>query len=164
MYSQHSLRTLIYDELKDQVVDQLSTPNIIFLDRRDSPGVPSRVVNRHEISTLVKSAGGITVIPNSLSIPQKIRLFNSPKVIIGEGSGTINALMFGGYQTNFIGLQESESLSNKYFLEGGWPYTHLIAHKSRFLTGQVTQRSFNSPIQSASYSCSHLSHILNSML
>ena len=90
--------------------------------------------------------------------------FNSPKVIIGEGSGTINALMFGGSPTNFIGLQESESLSNKYFLEGGWPYTHLIAHKSRFLTGQVTQRSFNSPIQPASYSCSHLSHILNSML
>ena len=50
MYSQHSLRTLIYDELKDQV-DQSSTPILSSLER--FTGVPSRVVNRHEISTLL---------------------------------------------------------------------------------------------------------------
>jgi hypothetical protein len=120
----------------------------------------SRIKNTKEIEDLVESFGGVSIDATALTIKQKYDFFRSCGIIIGDGSSSMNAVLFMRDHAHFIGLTDPLILGNDDFLIGGWPYLHMIAHQSSFVIGQDHQPLAGSPLASASYPASVISQLI----
>lgn len=97
-----------------------------------------RIRNLHELEMLVRTYGGLSVDPTSLTLQQRVELFRQASLIIGDGSSSMNTILYASDKCHYVSLSDPESIMNNHYLEGGWPYTHLIASRSTFIVGQDT--------------------------
>jgi len=97
--------------------------------------VNNRVENEDEVRDEMVKVGGLCIEMDSLTIAEKREILSSCEVLIGEGSGTMNALMFMNEKAKFIGLADRASVENENYLDGGWPHYNLISRQLRYIVG-----------------------------
>ena len=122
-----------------------------------------RIRNQLELEKLVKSYSGICIDPSPLSLKEKLELFEEASLIIGDGSSSMNTILFASDKCKYIGLSATESITNNHYLEGGWPYTHLIASRSTFIVGEDTTPLPGSTLGSSIYPPQLIENTLKSL-
>jgi len=144
---------------------QLRLPNIterispIYLSRSDIRS--ARIRNSTEIESLVSHYGGTTLDPTKLTFSRKINLLGQASVIICEGSGSLNAILFGNPSGNVIHLTDPLTLQNPLFLDGGFPYLHAISHLTDFVVGKNPLPLQGSPLSSCEFDVSEICNLLD---
>ena len=110
-----------------------STPSgypVIYLKRSSSEA--KRVLNCTQISAYIEQIGGLSLEAASLSFQQKATIFGSAKIIVAEGSGVANALLFGRNYILIV-LASPEMYTDSSFLLGGWLYSALAGGSLRIV-------------------------------
>jgi len=122
---------------------------IVFLTRNDSRS--PRIKNRRQIEEYVLNRGGSLVDASLLNAVEKKARLASAKYIICEGSGSLNAVLFGQDNAKIIFLADVNILTDKLFLDGGFPYLHSVASRLRFVRGCDCEPLIGSPLSSCSF-------------
>lgn len=135
---------------------------VLYLTRLDDRS--ARVRNYDEIKGIVSRYNGLTVDPATLTYQEKSRICRSARVIICEGSGSMNAVFFSSEQCIVIMLADPHILINPLFLDGGFSYLHLICHRLVFVVGESPQALPGSPLASCHYSIEQISQHINQIM
>jgi hypothetical protein len=132
----------------------------VMLTRHDNRR--NRVRNIDQIEKLIESYGGLVVDPSKLSIEQRFRMIQRCSLCISEGSGTTNALVFGGDSCGTINLCEPNVFSRRDLLVGGWPYLIHRSNSTQFIRGTSRLELDGSPLGSAYYPLDWIEQLLTS--
>jgi hypothetical protein len=122
---------------------------LIFMARLNHHS--SRIRNQSEITQLIESLGGLTVDPSSLTFLEKYFYFSRARVVIGDGSASMNMILLAPEYCRFIALVDPIALLNDSFLDGGFPYSDLIASRTHPVCGKKPQLLKGSPLASCHY-------------
>ena len=162
MQSQLTLRSWLHQNIAISPESNVLPKIPILIERTGHK--QKRIRNLNELQLLVRAYGGLSVDPTSLSLQQRLELFRQASLIIGDGSSSMNFILFASNDCHYIGLCDPESIINNHYLEGGWPYTHLIASRSTFIVGKDTSQLPGSTLGSSIYSTSLIENTLQSFL
>jgi hypothetical protein len=135
---------------------------LIFMARLNHHS--SRIRNQSEIAQLIESLGGLTVDPSSLTFCEKHFYFSRARVMIGDGSATMNMILFAPEYCRFVALYDPTALLNDNFLDGGFPYVDLIASRSNPVFGKKPQFLEGSPLASCHYDLQEIRDMIMSMI
>ena len=102
--------------------------------------------------------------PSLLSIKDKIEIIGQSKVIICEGSGAMNSVLFGADDSLTIWLADPDLCLNENFLYGSWPYQNIMAHRTSFIVGEHVSHLPGSPLAACRFSIDRLKHLLSNKL
>jgi len=119
-----------------------------------------RIRNSSDIEALVEGLGGLCVDPSTLSFDQKLKTFQGSKILIGDGSSTINAALFMRGDSHLISLTDPLALANDDFFLGGFPYLDSISQQTSFVIGTHAKPLEGSPLSSAIYPLSVISKLI----
>jgi len=158
-HSQHILRHWfagIYTSASGSL-DLCDCP-VIYMTRSGPSSM--RIRNTRDIEALVEGVGGVCVDPSTLSFEQKLKTFQSSKILIGDGSATINAALFMHGDSHLIALTDPLSLANDDFLLGGFPYLDSISERTSFVIGTNAKPLDGSPLSSAIYPLSVIRRLI----
>ena len=153
-----AIRDFIRDKWNAPSADNSVKRIPIFLWRNDERS--ARIRNAQEIQEMVMRLGGFTVDPSKLNAHQKLQLFNLPGIFIGESSGTTNVSIFANPNARLIALGDPLAWKNLSFIQGGWPYFHLMSSRLDIVIGQQTKKLKNSPIASNIFDCQTIEKII----
>ena len=157
IYLKNWLRKNYIDAYKD--LPFLESVPILMISNNDAKF--NCITNHQELCTFVDKKGGTIIDASKLSIREKIRIIGCAKNIICQGSGTLNAVLFGTEKSNTVILSNPSNLDNPFMLEGGFPYGHLMRHRSTTCVGTEALSIHGSPIGAANYSVERINSYLS---
>jgi Glycosyltransferase 61 len=134
----------------------------IYLTRNDARS--ARIRNSNEIKNLINKYNGIVVDPVNLTIRERVELFNRSAIFIAEGSGTMNAFIFGGKNSHLIALGDELASYNHSFLRGGAEYSYTFGSDLTVLMGTEPQLLPGSPLSSNLYNLELMDTIIKNKL
>ena len=161
LHSQWALRKWIEKRFK-QDSEINSEHKIIYLKREGERS--KRIKNSRQIELVVKKYGGISIDISKYNFSEKISLLSKAKVIIGDGSSSLNAVLFMPTESQFIALVEPLTLSDPKFIDGGWGYNTIIANKLKYVIGTDPSYLQGSPLCSAKYSADEIEGHIKTIL
>ena len=135
---------------------------MIFMARHSHNS--SRVLNQSEISEFIKTQGGSVVDPSLLTFREKYSYFSRARAMIGDGSASMNMILFAPTDCQFVGLYDPLVLSNDNFLDGGFPYTDMIASRTIPVFGRNPQLLQGSPLASCHYNLHEINEIISTLI
>ena len=124
--------------------DSFNFISILYLKRSSTEA--RRVSNSEEIEDFVRNCGGISIDISALSYKQKIDILSKAKIIIVEGSGVSNALIFCDNETQVIILSAEETRKDISFALGGWLYSSALGDRLTIVPSLGEKISNDSPI------------------
>jgi len=129
---------------------------LVYLTRSDERKI--RVRNEDEIVMFVKRIGGLVIEPSKMTFSDKISALASAETIICEGSGSLNPILFGSDRCEIVLLTDPWTLNDPFFLEGGFPYLHLVVHRLEHIVGHSPCKLLGSPLASCHYRIEDISN------
>lgn len=161
LLTQHYLREWLMQEFAHEYHQaQLLEPTpVVFLGRSDYK--QARIRNYKDIEAYVQHCGGKTIDPSTLTIADKILNVGSAEQIICEGSGSMNSVLFASDQSQTIVLDDPCASSTSLMLEGGFPYLHSIAHRTRTCIGRNSTPISGSPLGSCTFPLEEIASFLS---
>ena len=132
------------------ITNDTSSIPILYMKRADND--VQRVVNNKEIEDIVSIYGGISIDISSLTYADKMKTISNSKVLIVEGSGVTNALLFSKKNCHIIILSAEETRREITFSIGGWLYSAMLGNRITIIKS-IGKKIFNgSPIGGYKYS------------
>jgi hypothetical protein len=123
---------------------------VLFLRRDDLLG-QKRIRNHAEISEMVAENGGISVDATRLGLREKRDLICRAKVVIGDGSASVNATLFLNEDSTYVGLTDASTINNIDFIMGGFPYALSICDRMISVVGKDPEIIHGSALKSCYY-------------
>lgn len=124
-----------------QMLGETKFADRIYLSRRNLKNQFRKLINRDEVSDLIKSYGFIEVFPEDYSLIEQLEMYSKAKIMIGEFGSALHNSLFAGKELKVISLQ-----SNHIPLLVQWGVCNIKGQSCSLIFGEATEirKSINS--------------------